>query len=175
MASYTHSPYIFSLSTHISSHIFCVAVRCSALQRVAVLCLSLHPHLYVAVCCSVLQCVAVYCSHILWLHRVSLLFRNCALLRVCCSVLQRVAACCRVLQGVAGCCRVLQSVAVCCRVSQSAAECCNVSQGRDSCNVLSAKFRLHGDAVWCRVKDISRIYLWELQCGVERLHLHISY
>jgi len=34
--------------------------------------------------------------------------------RVCCSVLQGVAACCSVLQSVAVCCNVLQCVAVCC-------------------------------------------------------------
>jgi len=39
--------------------------------------------------------------------------------RLCCSVLQRVAACCSVLQRVAACCSVLQRVAVRCSVLQS--------------------------------------------------------
>jgi len=98
----------------------CVAVRCSALQRVAA-------------CCSVLQCVAVRCSV---LQRVA----------VCCSVLQpstystllhKNGANLRPamqnehkthsnksrhmkyhVQCVAVCCSVLQCVAVCCSVSQ---------------------------------------------------------
>jgi len=59
-------------------------------------------HVYVAMCCSVLQCVAV-----------------------CRSVLQRVATCCNVVQCVAVYCSVLQCVAVCCSVLQCVAVCCS--------------------------------------------------
>ena len=53
--------------------LWCVAVRCSALQRAAVCCSVLR---CVAVCCSMLQCFAVFCSvHVL----------QCA--AVCCCVL----------------------------------------------------------------------------------------
>ena len=49
-------------------------------------------------------------------------------IRLCCSVLQHVAACCSMLQRVAACCSVLQCVAVCCIKWQCAALCVGVLQ-----------------------------------------------
>ena len=135
----------------------CVAVRCSALQRVAVCfgmfwyvtvrCSALHSTTYtilllvlpilqcVAVCCNVLQCVAVCCTV---LHT-PYFYLYCP----SCSVLQCVAVCCNVLQCVAVCCSVLQSTtytifllvlpilqcdAVCCSVLQWVAVSCSVLQ-----------------------------------------------
>jgi len=62
-------------------------------------------HVYIVVCCSVLQCVAVCCS----VSQVSL---RCAAVR--CSVLQCVAVCCSVLQYISEYHSTLQCVAVCC-------------------------------------------------------------
>ena len=46
--------------------------------------------------------------------------------RLCCSVLQRVAACCSVLHHCVACCSVLQCAAVCCIVLHCVAMCCSV-------------------------------------------------
>ena len=71
----------------------CVAVHCSALQRVAV-------------CYKCVGCALQVCGS--ELHGAAL----------SCCVLQCVAVCCCVLQCVAVCCSVLQCVAVCCSVLQ---------------------------------------------------------
>ena len=73
----------------------CVAVWCSALQRVAVCCSVLH---CITVCCSVLQCVAVRCSVLSVSQHDTM----------CCSALQYVAVHCSMLQCVAVCCSALQ-------------------------------------------------------------------
>jgi len=90
-----------------------------------------------AVCCSVVRCVSVFCS------LVPTEFNGRQQDRVCCSVLQRVAACCSVPQCIAvhshgttdvrktGCvalCDImLQCVAVCCSVLQGVVVCGNGS------------------------------------------------
>jgi len=77
----------------------------------------------VAVCCSVLQWVAVMCQH----RRVSVCVTVCVLQCVCCSVcvavcvLQCVVMCRSNLSAPPGDVGVLQCAAVCCRVLQRVA------------------------------------------------------
>ena len=126
----------------------CVAVRCSALQCVAVCRKSLksqrnsscptHVLQCVAVCvCSVFQCIAVRCSVSLNSQR-NLSYPT----HVCCSVLQRV------LQCVAVCCNVLLCVAVY-RKSQRIASCSKHERIISSTCTLIAGFRVSFRSTHC--------------------------
>ena len=144
----------------IKSHVLCVAVWCSVLQRVAVRCSVSQS---VAVCCSVLQCVAECCS---LLQRVVVCGSVSQSVAVRCSVFQCVALCCTVLHCVALCCSVLhcvagnrpvdwrlefspifsvlQRVAVCCSVLHYVALCCTVLQ----CIALCCRQQTIGLKTW---------------------------
>ena len=74
------------------------ATHCNTLQHPAthrntLIAVELLSHSVLAVCCNVLQCFAVYCR-CSYVGNMQCVAVSC---KVCCSVLQRVAACCSVL------------------------------------------------------------------------------
>jgi len=84
--------------------------------------------------------------------------KDCALVFMCCSVLQRGTVCCSVVQSDAVQCSVLQCVAVCCSVLQRGAAWCSVVQR---------------GAAWCDVLQCATVCYCMMQCVAELFSMSI--
>ena len=145
-----------------------------AVRRLQLSCtamLSLYsPHLFLQVCCSVLQCVAVCCivlqcdSEYLQCADDSAPLFSCRRDAVWCSVLQRVAVCCSML-AMRSLYLLRSFLWVCCIVLQRVAACCSVFPFVSNAQPVQPTFILAG-VLQCRAVCCSVLWKVALCCSV---------